>query len=225
MKILAVSDVVNGKLYSPHLKEAAGKVDVIVSCGDLPVYYLDYLVSNISKPLLFVCGNHDHYCMPKKHRNRLTDHLESINRSGSYDGEDEGEIGGYNMDSRVQKIGNLLFAGLEGSKRYNKGAHQYTDGQMRRKIAGMAPALIWNRVILGKKLDVLITHAPPKGIHDGNDRAHEGFQAYLPFLKKYRPRLHLHGHTHIYDNSQSRTFQYYDTTVINCYNYQIIDLD
>jgi uncharacterized protein len=225
LKILAVSDVVNGKLYSPFLKEVAGNVDVIVSCGDLPVYYLDYLVSNLSKPLLYVCGNHDHYNLPKKHHNRLSDHLERINNSGSYPGDEDGEIGGYNMDSRVQRIGSLLFAGLEGSKMYNKGVHQYTERQMARKAAKIAPPLFWNRVLHGKKLDVLITHAPPKGIHDGNDRAHEGFKTYLPLLKKYRPRLLLHGHTHIYDNTQSRTFQYYDTTVINCYNYQIIDLD
>lgn len=197
-------------------------MDLIVSCGDLPVYYLDYLVSNLSKPLLYVCGNHDYYGLPKSHGRFPS--MERINSSGNHQEDREADIGGYNMHTRVRNFGGVLFAGLEGSKLYNRGVHQYTEGQMRMKIFGMKPALLWNR-FRGRELDILITHAPPKGIHDGSDRAHQGFASFLPFLRKHKPRFLLHGHTHIYDNSQSRTFQYHDTTVINCYNYQIIDLD
>ncbi len=223
MKILAVSDVISGKLYGPSLKDVAGSVDAIVSCGDLPAYYLDYLISSLSKPLLYVCGNHDPYGVRPSRGNVAR--LESRLRSRFGDGDDEHNFGGTNLDGRVHAVGGTLFAGLEGSRDYNKGVHQYTERQMRGKITRLLPALFWNRLIRGRYLDVLVTHSPPRGIHDGSDRAHQGFGAFLPLIRKYRPRYLLHGHTHIYDQNQNRIFQYHDTTIINCYNYRIIDLD
>ncbi|MDI9606980.1 MAG: metallophosphoesterase, partial [Atribacterota bacterium] len=44
-------------------------------------------------------------------------------------------------------------------------------------------------------------------------------------IKKYQPRYHLHGHVHIYDHNQSREDQLFNTRVVNCYNYCIIEID
>src|SRR5205823_4064430 len=35
------------------------KPDLVVGCGDLPFDYLEYLVSRLDVPLLYVPGNHD----------------------------------------------------------------------------------------------------------------------------------------------------------------------
>ena len=38
------------------------------------------------------------------------------------------------------------------------------------------------------------------GIHDQPDRCHRGFEVFRWFLRTFRPRYHLHGHVHVYDN-------------------------
>ena len=59
MKLLAVTDKVVEFIYSPSLVEKFGGVDMVLSCGDLPYYYLEYIVSLLNVPLLYVHGNHD----------------------------------------------------------------------------------------------------------------------------------------------------------------------
>jgi hypothetical protein len=41
-------------------------------------------------------------------------------------------------------------------------------------------------------LDVLITHAPPEGIHDGSG-AHAGFRAFRWLIDRFPPRYLIHG--------------------------------
>ncbi len=45
VKILSVSDVELNVLYSPQIVDRFNNVDVIIGCGDLPYYYLEYIVS------------------------------------------------------------------------------------------------------------------------------------------------------------------------------------
>jgi uncharacterized protein len=59
VKILAVSDRVLDKFYSPYIRDVVPSVDLIISCGDLPFYYLDFLVSMLDVPMVYVKGNHD----------------------------------------------------------------------------------------------------------------------------------------------------------------------
>lgn len=59
MKILAVSDRVIDWLYSGHVREKFSDIDLIIGCGDLPFYYLDFLTSALDRPLVYVRGNHD----------------------------------------------------------------------------------------------------------------------------------------------------------------------
>ena len=42
-----------------HLRRRYHDVDVLVSCGDMPASYLEYITSVLSIPLLYVRGNHD----------------------------------------------------------------------------------------------------------------------------------------------------------------------
>jgi Icc-related predicted phosphoesterase len=217
-----ISDVVNRLLYSPYLKELAGKAEIIVSCGDLPVYYLDYLVSNLGKPLLYVCGNHDSYGKTR-HSAYHSGKNSVFSEMGL--GDKEPSFGGRNLDGRTDVVKNLIFGGLEGSILYNYGDHQYTETQMRLKILGMAPSLMRNKILKGRFIDVLVTHAPPRGIHDKDDRAHMGFEAFLSFIKVFRPAYLIHGHTHLYDMNEKRKLEYLGTKVINCYDYQILDIE
>ena len=59
MKILAISDAVEPFLYGASLSSYASGVGAVVSCGDLPFEYLEYVVTFSGAPLYYVRGNHD----------------------------------------------------------------------------------------------------------------------------------------------------------------------
>lgn len=212
MKILALSDQVVEHLYSPFVKEYFGDVDLVVGCGDLPDFYLDYIVSMLNVPLTLVPGNHDRLAEPS-----------------SCDFVPEGRHGRRglaNIDGTVVKERGLLLAGLGGSIRYRPdGVHQYTQSQMARRALALTPRLYWNRVRHGRFLDILITHAPPRGIHDAEDPAHVGFETFNAFIARFRPRYLLHGHSHVYRRGAITTTQVGPTTIINVYPYRVIEVD
>ena len=209
MKILAISDHVDERIYSPAVVDRFGDVDLVLSCGDLPLYYLEYVVTLLRVPLLYVNGNH-------------TPVIET-----SYSGEEKREPGGCeSVDERVLMVNGLAIGGLEGSLRYTpQGRYQYTEWQMRRKMWRMAPRLWLNRLRHGRYLDVLITHAPPFGIHDADDLCHTGFRAFLSFMNHYRPRYLIHGHIHLYNPSDTRVTRYGATMVLNAYGFQVLEID
>jgi Icc-related predicted phosphoesterase len=43
-------------------------------------------------------------------------------------------------------------------------------------------------------VDVLLTHAPPRGVGDGPDRPHQGFGALNTLVGRLGPAVLLHGH-------------------------------
>ena len=68
-------------------------------------------------------------------------------------------------------------------------------------------------------------HAPPKGIGDLDDPAHQGFEAFLELMEKYHPKYLLHGHVHLrYGTDQTRVRQYGDTQVINVCERYVLEL-
>ena len=191
-------------IYRPWL-------DLIVGCGDLPNYYLDYIGSMLNVPLALVPGNHD---LPVILPTSDQEPAVSVGAKGSA-----------NIDGAVMEEQGLLFAGLGGSIRYRPdGIHQYTQTQMARRVWGMAPRLYWNRLRHGRFLDILVTHAPPRGIHDAEDPAHVGFEVFNSFIAHFRPRYLLHGHSHVYRRCDITTTQVGPTTVINVYPFRVIEV-
>ena len=205
MRILAVSDVEDEAVVaSVHSK--AGTIDLVIGCGDLDYEYLDFVATALGAPLRAVHGNHD--TPPEK--------------------SDDRDIAvwwrGIDLHGRVRSVDGVILAGLEGSPRYSEGPYQSDESDVWLAILRMAPSLIANRLRHGRFLDVLVTHAPPLGIHDQTDRAHRGFGAVRTFLRWFRPRYHLHGHTHIYDRRTPTTTQFGRTTVMNAYGARTVDI-
>jgi Icc-related predicted phosphoesterase len=91
------------------------------------------------------------------------------------------------------------------------------------EIFKLVPRLLWNRLYHGRYVDILLTHAPPKGIHDKKDKCHWGFKAFLWFMKTFRPKYLVHGHIHLYDLADVRSTQWGTTTVINAYSHYVLD--
>ena len=48
LKILSISDVELSLLYCSQTAERFSDVDLVISCGDLPASYLDYISSSIN---------------------------------------------------------------------------------------------------------------------------------------------------------------------------------
>lgn len=205
MRILAVSDKVAKGIYSTSIHERFADVDMVVSCGDLPYSYLEYITSSLNVPCFYVHGNHD---KPEHLANGST-----LSKPGGW----------IDVDSRTTVSRDTILGGLEGSIRYKpKGAYQYTEQEMVLKIWRMVPTMMMNRARYGRYLDILITHAPPLGIHDDEDVCHRGFKSLLWFMERFRPRYLLHGHKHIY-KPENRQTRYLDTEVVNVYPYHIVE--
>lgn len=210
MRILAISDKVDELLYSPAIKQLCGDVDLVLGCGDLPYYYLEFIVTMLGGPLFYVIGNH---------ANAIKNKHEPVHNWAYPEGCE-------NIDGRVTHYRNLLIAGLEGSMRYNNSPHfQYTESEMAWKVWKLAPSLVLNKLLNGRYLDILITHAPPEGIHDRPDRCHQGFRALRRFIERFRPRYLIHGHVHVYSPNEIIESVYCETTVVNTYGYRVLEFD
>jgi len=208
MKILAVSDRVLDYLYNSNVREKVSGVELIIGCGDLPYYYLEFLVSALDLPLVYVHGNHDGGPQYATDRGQIT-----------------GVQGGKDIHGRTVNIDGLLIAGLGGSMRYRPRApHMYTEGEMRAQLARLVPKLLWNRQRHGRYLDILVAHSPPFGVHDREDLPHTGFKVFLTLMQLFKPRYLLHGHIHIYRQDIPRVTPYQQTTVINVYPYRLLDI-
>jgi uncharacterized protein len=222
MKILAISDEVVDLLYSPRIKDRFADVDLVLGCGDLPFYYLEFIVTVLNVPLYYVPGNHDR--LAQYHADgRIVERAEGCEPL---------DLRTACFPNRVypaspEVVGDLrpglLLAGLGGSMRYNAdNAHQYNEAEMLGRVLSLAPRLLRNRLRFGRALDILVTHAPPRGIHDAPDLAHTGFQVFRTLMDVFRPRLLLHGHSHVYRNDAITSTRYKDTRVINVYPYRLI---
>lgn len=209
MKILALSDEVVDFIYSTRVVERFGDVDMVLGCGDLPFYYLEFVVSILNKPVYFVPGNHD------ARSQFLSD--------GRIVSQAEGCV---NLDRDTAVERGILLAGLGGSIRYrDDGVHQYSQTEMQARAAALAPKLWLNRLRHGRFLDILVTHSPPFGIHDGGDLAHIGFKPFLGFIKMYQPRYLLHGHSHVYRRTDITRTLSGQTEILNVYPYRLITWD
>ena len=129
-----------------------------------------------------------------------------------------------NVDGRILEVQGLRVAGLGGSLRYKDGPNQYTQAQMRWRALNLEFRARMKRVLSGRrKVDVLITHAPPFGAGPAEDAAHVGFVAFHRIIQGLRPVLLVHGHVHPYGKTQPER-RVDATRVINATPSRMIEL-
>ncbi|MGP1577846.1 MAG: metallophosphoesterase [Treponema sp.] len=219
MKILCVSDQIDPLVYSVNIKKRYSDVDFVISAGDLPMEYLEFIVSSLNKPLFFVFGNHNLEALPYYHKTAPEADFHSIGKK-----ENQG-YGSTYLGFTAYKEGNILLAGVSGSIRYNNGLCQYTERQMLMKLVALIPRLIYNKIRYGRYVDIFVAHASPYGIHDREDPCHRGFKCFLWFIKAFKPKYFLHGHIHLYDMQDKRVSRYAQTTIINVFSNYILYTD
>lgn len=186
VRALLVADEIDPRLDAAAIARIAP--ELVLAAGDLPWDYLEFLASATDSPMVFVPGNHD----PASSRVRVTRSGLCLDADGRpCDG--PRPLGAVDADGRVVVAAGVRIAGLGGCVRYNDGPHQYTQRQYARRLRRLA------RVVRRSGgIDVLLTHAPPRGLGDGEDRPHLGIDALPDFLARTEPAWHLHGHVHPY---------------------------
>ena len=233
MKILCVSDQIDPLVYSTTVKDRYKDIDAVFCAGDLSLEYVDYIVSALSKPTYFIFGNHNLTDFEYYHKDIFKTAPEIP--SSSLDNMEKGHGGDYAGRKVIAskklfftlpdgKKTPLLIAGLSGSIKYNGGQAQYSERQMKHQIRRMIPRLLWNKIKYGRYLDIFLTHATPRHIHDKEDPCHKGFECYNWFIKKFKPSLMTHGHIHLYDQSEERVSVSGDTTIVNAYSHIVVDI-
>ena len=197
MRILTVSDVESKYFYDYYTPGKLKGYDLILACGDLKREYLEFLVTAANCTLLYVRGNHD-------------DRLE----------EDPPE-GCICIDGKLYVHKDIRILGLGGSYRYRQGNNLYTEHKMRQRILRLMPT-VW----LHHGFDILMTHAPARGMGDLDDLPHRGFECFAKLLDKYRPAYFIHGHVHLnYGVSIPHRSLHGDTVIINAYDHYEFDYE
>ncbi len=228
VKLLCISDERDPLIYSPNIKERFSDVDAVIGAGDLPMNYYSFIVSMLNKPLYFIFGNHQlaHLRRFMKPGNEIFEPRDCYETSVKHTFEID-YFGSTYIDGRVKYLKklNLIILGIGGSPRYNDGDNQFTELQIRLKLIKLFPKLLFNRLFRGRWLDLMITHAPPRGIHDQPDPCHRGFCSFLWFMRVFKPRYLLHGHVHLLDLNEQRETQYEETRVINVFQRYLLEVE
>ncbi len=197
MKILAISDVPCSAYYDYYTPGCLDDFDLILACGDLKKAYLEFLVTMAHCPLVYVRGNHDEQYIDKPPEGCIC------------------------ADDDIVVCKGVRILGLGGSYRYKPGDTMYTEKQMRHRLFRLRRKLRKN-----KGFDILLTHAPARGLNDFDTLPHRGFECFNELLDQYKPKYFIHGHIHLtYGWDIPQKCQYGDTVVINAYERCIIEYD
>ncbi|MEP7292989.1 MAG: metallophosphoesterase [Chloroflexota bacterium] len=201
MKILCVSDTVMQQMENAaHLRRRYHDVELVVSCGDMPAAYLEFITSVLNIPLFYVRGNHD-------------------------TGYDERPPGGVNLHRHFVAYHGITFYGIEGSLKYNNSSIQYSQFDMSSMVLKSITPLLFRRLGKGRGVDVFVTHAPARGIHDADDLPHRGIDAFVKFIDWYHPRYMVHGHVHTYDRRTTVETQHGETCVMNINPVMLLEIE
>jgi predicted phosphodiesterase len=168
MRILAISDEPSSKLWGDLCRQALSGIDLILSAGDLPAPYLSFLTCFTSAPVVYVHGNHDDKYAQQPPEGCLC------------------------ADGKIIMVKGVRILGLGGCVRYRPdGVNMYTEKEMASVIRSLRGKL---RAAGG--FDILLTHAPVRGLGDQDDLCHRGFECFGPLLDEYHPAVMVHGNIH-----------------------------
>ena len=196
MKILVVADIKSPFYFDCYTPGKLKDFDLILSCGDLSKEYLEFLVTMARCPLYSVPGNHD----------------ESFDLHPPE--------GCESIDGRLVEYQGVRILGLGGSYHYRHGSQQYTERQMAARVRRLG----W-RLRRQKGFDILLTHAPARGINDLDTPAHRGFECFLDLIDRWQPKYFLHGHVHLnYGMNMPRKAERGKTKIVNAYEYTVIEI-
>ena len=197
VKILLLADIADKALWDYLDRSLLEDIGLVLACGDLPAEYLSFLTCFTHAPILYVHGNHD---------------------SGYEKKPPEGCVC---VEDTIYTVNGLRILGLGGSMKYRHAPHMYNE----REMALRAWKLGW-KLFRNKGFDILLTHAPARGVGDQDDLPHRGFETFKRLMDRYHPRYMVHGHVHPQYAAMDfkRERKYGETTVVNAYKRYVIEI-
>lgn len=208
MRILALADQVHPFVHQARFPGNMPSFDLVLMAGDLPASYIEFVATKVTVPVVYVHGNH---------KEEFTqDYLGNLTPPG----------GAIAAHGRIVDVAGVRIAGWGGSPRYNSGSFgQYDESQAKLRFWSWYPPMLSRRIRKGQAVDILLTHAPPLGPSAGSDFAHRGSTSLSFFHRMYRPRIHVHGHVHLYEAQPNREYISPEgVRVINAFEYTLIEL-
>ena len=174
IRLLAVSDEVDPALEHAVNRDALGRIDAIVGCGDLDPSYLGFLADAFRVPVAYVRGNHDR----------------GANWAAMSRNAPQPLASGRLVDVDGITVAAFEWPGLQEQQARRDESRAWLD------VFRVSWALGFRR-LRGRRSPVLvISHAPPRGVGDrASDPYHVGYGAYRWLLDRIHPPLWLHGHT------------------------------
>jgi hypothetical protein len=170
IRILAASDEHDPALDHAANRDALGRIDLVVGCGDLSPEYLTFIGDAFPAPLVYVRGNHDH--------------------GGPWPALEQLPVATAGIDD--QTLPGVSLLGLPWPAVSRGIARRDERAAWRQVLGGVGLRLLWP----GSAAWLVFSHAPPHDAGDTpDDPYHVGFAAYRTVLDRLRPRLWLHGHT------------------------------
>lgn len=174
IRFLAVSDVPDPALEHDVNRDALGRIDGIVGCGDLAPSWLSFLGDAFTAPVVYVRGNHDH---------------------GGAWADRSVAVSSWLVGGHTDRLAGIMVGGLEWPG-VDEAANRRRPWLAWRQAVTLAAHALAARLRGRGEPILVISHAPPLGAGDvATDAYHVGFRAYRWLLGRLRPPLWLHGHT------------------------------
>ena len=197
MRVLLVGDEESKYLWDHYRPDMIGRIDLILSTGDLKAEYLEFLVTMLSCPCYYVHGNHDEKYIK--------------NPPGGCD----------SAEDTVVRFNGLRIMGLGGCAAYKKAEFHYTERQMSRRARRLRFKLLRSGGV-----DIILTHAPAAGYEHTDSFAHRGFDVFNRLIDRYHPAYFIHSHVHLsYGANIPVKSRRGSTTIINACGWQVLELE
>jgi Icc-related predicted phosphoesterase len=101
-------------------------------------------------------------------------------------------------------LSGIHFGGFAGSWRYKpRGNYRFDQEEVTQLLDVFPP------------VDIFIAHNSPRKIHDRDDDVHFGFDAFVNYIERAKPKFFIHGHQHV--NRETRVG---DTAIIGVYGFR-----
>ena len=194
---MLLSDIADKVLWDYLDRALLEDIDLILACGDLPAEYLSFLTCFTRAEILYVHGNHDADYARKPPEGCVC------------------------VEDRIYTFNGLRILGLGGSMKYRPAPHMYDEKQMAARVR----RLRW-QLHRSRGFDILMTHAPARGVGDQENITHRGFETFNRLMDRWHPKYMVHGHVHpqYAPVDFQRERKYGETTVVNAYKRYVIEI-
>lgn len=176
----------------------------ILILADLDDFHWEY--GNQNADIIISCGDlYDQVILEAAEKNKCN---KIFAVKGNHDFADNFKKPIVDLHLKVVEYEGISFGGFNGSWKYkDKGLFMYSQQEVRELLTSFPP------------VDIFLAHNSPRGIHDRDDTAHQGFDAFNDYIQRCKNKLFIHGHQHV--KLETRVAE---TKVIGVYGYNIIDL-